>query len=288
MNQLHSDPNWPRALHWLEKGSANPQINVVGCPTNVSITPGNCHLAPAAIRQALAKYSLHSYQHETDLGSIPVKDWGDTSTLETVIATGPTVILGGDNGVTLHGVRALAKATGSTIERIGLITLDAHHDLRHLDGGDHNGNPVRRLLEDGLYGTNVVQIGIQSFANSSTYAAVAKDNDIQVITNETCHWLGALRVFQDALDLLAMRVDHIYFDLDLDVMDRAFAPGCPGSRPGGLAPWQVRQIARFAGTHPKVQVMDLVELDPTLDVNDITALTAAACLLEFVAGKSEQ
>jgi formiminoglutamase len=288
MNQLHGDPHWPRALHWLETGSSQPQVNVVGCPTNVSITPGNCHLAPTAIRQALAKFSLHSYQHSADLGQAHVRDWGDEAELTAVLASAPSVILGGDNGVTLLGVRALAAAMNSPIERIGLITLDAHHDLRHLGGGDHNGNPVRRLLEDGLYGTNVVQIGIQSFANSSHYATVAQDNDIHVITNETCHWLGALRVFQDALDLLALRVDHIYFDLDLDVMDRAFAPGCPGSRPGGLAPWQLRQIARLAGTHPKVRAMDLVELDPTLDVNDITALTAAACLLEFVAGKTER
>lgn len=288
MNQLHADPNWPRALHWLESGKSDSQINIVGCPTNVSITPGNCHLAPTAIRQALAKYSLHSYQLLVDLERAKVRDWGDEADLSLPIAGSPTVILGGDNGVTLHGVRALAKATNTKIERIGLITLDAHHDLRHLEGGDHNGNPVRRLLEDGLYGTNVVQIGIQSFANSSSYATVAEDNNIQVITNEMCHQQGASKVFQDALDLLAARVDHIYFDLDLDVMDRAFAPGCPGARPGGLTPWQVRQIARYAGLHPKVRVMDLVELDPSLDINDSTALTAAACLLEFVVGKAEQ
>ena len=87
-----------------------------------------------------------------------------------------------------------------------------------------------------------------------------------------------------ALEHLAERADAIYVDVDLDVLDRAFAPACPGARPGGLAPMEVRRAARLAGRHPKVRAMDIVEVDPTQDVADVTVLTAASCLLSFSAG----
>jgi arginase family enzyme len=50
--------------------------------------------------------------------------------------------------------------------RSASITLDAHFDMRDLDSGLSNGNPVRALLEDGLPGANIAQVGLASFANS--------------------------------------------------------------------------------------------------------------------------
>ena len=173
---------------------------------------------------------------------------------------------------------------GSDLSRIGLITLDAHLDVRDTVDGPMNGNPVRMLIEDGLPGQNVIQIGLQSFANSTPYASYANQQGIQGIPVGVIWKEGIEKVFSKALTQLSARVDAIYFDLDLDVLDRAFAPACPGSRPGGLHPWHVRMAARLAGAHPKVRAMDLVEMDPTKDVADVTALVAAACLLEFAAG----
>jgi formiminoglutamase len=91
-------------------------------------------------------------------------------------------------------------------------------------------------------------------------------------------------VMQDALDELAGRADAIYVDLDVDVLDRAFAPACPGARPGGLTPADVQAAARIAGAHPKVRAMDIVEVDPSKDVADVTVLAAASFLLSFAAG----
>ena len=64
------------------------------------------------------------------------------------------VALGGDNSITY----SVAKCVAAT----GLITFDAHYDLRD---GVSNGSPVRRLIESGLAGKNVVQIGIADFSN---------------------------------------------------------------------------------------------------------------------------
>jgi arginase family enzyme len=95
---------------------------------------------------------------------------------------------------------------------------------------------------------------------------------------------GIEQAVGEALDSLEESVDAIYVDLDLDVLDRAFAPATPGSRPGGLTPAELRSAARLCGAHPKVRVMDLVEIDPAKDVSDATAYAAGLCLLSFASG----
>ena len=273
-------------------------LGVLGAPLNHSITPGRCDLAPAAIRKAMYRFSPYDIEHDIDLDVLTVRDYGDlplsSSTPEDALQplshavrealseNDALVLIGGDNGITRPGVHGL----GIPLEKIGLVTLDAHFDLRDSDGGLMNGNPVRALLADGLPGRNIVQIGIQAFANSSAYAGVAREAGITVVTAEEALSEGPSQVLHRALDRL--EVDTIYFDLDVDVLDRSFAPGCPGARPGGLAPWQVRQCAFEAGLHPKVRAMDLVEVDPDKDMNDVTSLAAASFLLAFASGLAKR
>src|SRR5207302_7654219 len=73
-----------------------------------------------------------------------------------------TLLVGGNNAITRPAVLGL----GGSLDEIGLITLDAHFDMRDLDQGLSNGNPVRALLQDGLPGANIAQVGLASFANS--------------------------------------------------------------------------------------------------------------------------
>lgn len=285
----YEDSGWNRASEWLLAECHHPRttLNVLGVPLNFSVTPGSCDLAPEAIRQALFRFSTHSFHDFSDLRHIRVSTADDTVETEKIAAileTSKTILLGGDNGVTRLGVNALATAKSVSLDRIGVVTLDAHLDLRHLDDGPMNGNPIRGLIEDGLPGTNIVQIGLQSFANSPEYAQYGVAQGIRQVTAEQCWSSDFGLLFRTELDRMAEQCDHIYFDLDLDVMDRAFAPGCPGSRPGGLMPHHIRQAARIAGGHPRVWAMDIVELDPQIDINSTTALAAAACLLEFASG----
>jgi formiminoglutamase len=272
------------------------RLTVLGAPAaRGSITPGRCDLAPAAIRKALERFSTYHFGSGCDVRRVHVSDAGDLEIssftpeqafepiragLERALERADAVVLlGGDNSITRPGCHALGD-----LSRCALVTLDAHLDLRYLDEGLTNGNPVRALLRDGLPGDHIFQIGIQSFANSAPYAAVAREAGIHVITAECVMERGIAAVLEEALRHLDTRVDRIYIDLDLDVLDRIYAPATPGSRPGGLTPHHVRQAARMCGEHPKVRVMDLVEMDPTQDVAGATGLTAAACLLEFAVG----
>ncbi|HET6771242.1 MAG TPA: agmatinase family protein [Actinomycetota bacterium] len=297
---MAEDPNWPRASAWLA-GDHLPEpvgtLAVLGAPLHLgSITPGRCDLAPAAIRKALERYSTYDADTGVDLRRLVVSDLGDVdvadsrpeealaplsegvrSALDSATAV---AVLGGDNSVTRPG----CHGTAQSLDRLGLVTLDAHHDLRDLDEGLSNGNPVRALLSDGLPGENIVQVGIAPFANSPAYAEVATKAGITVVTVDAVRERGIDAAVSEALEALAERADRIYVDLDIDVLDRAFAPGSPGSRPGGLTPWEVQRAAGLCGRHAKVNVIDIVEVDPSLDVSDVTALSAARCVLSFASG----
>jgi len=91
-------------------------------------------------------------------------------------------------------------------------------------------------------------------------------------------------VIAAALDQLARSADAIYVDFDIDVLDRAFAPAAPGSRPGGITPAELRTAARLCGANPKVLIADLVEIDPERDVAGGTVSAACMCLLAFASG----
>ncbi len=300
-SQIKDDPYWPRASAWLaekQTGEVNGMLGVIGAPVRRgSITPGRCDLAPQAVRAILRKFSCYDIDADVDLRALGVIDPGDLpladATLEEAfdpiraevsgllnMGIAAVVLLGGDNGITRPGVHGL----GEDLNEIGLITLDAHFDLRDLGNGLSNGNPVRALLRDGLPGRNIVQIGIQPFANSQAYAEVARDAGITVVTMNQIRKHDVESILIESLEDLAGRVKSIYIDLDIDVLDRSFAPATPGSRPGGLTPWELRRVAWLCGYHPKVKAIDLVEVDPTQDVADATVMTTAACLLSFASG----
>jgi arginase family enzyme len=293
---VSDDPNWPRAKAWLA-GDHHPEpvarLAVMGVPLHLgSITETRADIAPAAVREALTGFSV--WDGEGDLRRVAVRDLGDLgladSSPEDAVSpvmeamagaeADAVVLLGGDNSITRPGVHGLDLP----FDRVGLLTLDAHFDLRDTAAGMLNGNPVRARLEDGLPGENIAQVGIQPFANSPEYAAVARDAGIAVVPAEEVRARGIEAAVAEALARLEERAEAIYVDLDVDVLDRAFAPACPGARPGGLTPSDLNAAARLAGAHPKVRAVDLVEVDPTEDVAAVTVLATAAALLSFAAG----
>ena len=77
----------------------------------------------------------------------------------------------------------------------------------------------------------------------------------------------------------------MHVDLDVDVCDRAVAPACPASVPGGLSAYELRQAARAAGADRRVVSIDLAEVDVTADTADQrTVRLMALCVLEAAAG----
>ena len=295
---MSDDPLWPRALDWLSRGSRSEgaRLGVVGVPlSRTSISASSAHTNPAAVRAALGRFSTYSAELEVDLETLEVIDHGDLDVSRLLgeeaidqvvagIAALPShdlvILLGGDNAITRPAARGLA----ADLSRVGLLTLDAHHDVRGFHDGATNGTPVRGLIEDGLAAANVTQIGIGDFTNSRAYRAWCEGRGITLVNAIDARDEGVGGCVRRHLDLLAATCDWIYVDLDVDVLDSAYAPGCPGARPGGLAPFELHAAAREAGLHPLVRAIDIVEVDAGRDPHGVTVDNAALCLLSAAAG----
>ncbi|WP_417510877.1 arginase family protein [Microbacterium sp.] len=295
---LSVDELWPRAGGWAEFDSAQQTDAVLlGVPTwRTSLSPTGAHATPAAIRAALRRYSatlmgppvvdLDEVLRIADAGDIAEPD-GDDGIAATVArvaelsaADAFVIALGGDNSLTYP----VARGAGTS----GLITIDAHFDLRD---GVSNGSPVRRLVEDAplserIDPTRIVQIGIADFANSAAYARRAAEWGIRVITLDELRRRGIADVSAEAVEIAgAGDAARIHLDIDVDAADRAIVPGCPASVAGGLAAFELRTLVRSFARDPRIVSADIAEVDATADTDDErTVRLAALCVLELLAG----
>lgn len=287
------------SIHSLLTAESNASAAIVGAPLALeSITPGRCDLAPAAVRAAMKRVSVYDVETGTDLSGMRVYDAGDMplAALTPKDAFEPiarsvrqlcahhtlTIVLGGNNAITrpcVHGVDA-------SLKQVGLLTLDAHFDLRDTDGGLNNGNPIQALIEDGMQGTHISQIGIAPFANTLKAHGKAKAAGISVRTLAECFERGFCAVVAEELDRLARICKHVFVDFDIDVIDRAQMPAAPGARPGGINVRDFFAATRIITAHRAVKCVDLTEFDPSIDSNATGALTAARWVAEVLAGLS--
>jgi formiminoglutamase len=293
---LPQDPSWPRAGHWLGRSGSEPgaacDLALLGVPAHAtSISPTGADATPAAIREALLRYSTWSASRGIDIAALRATDLGDVldpdapggdERVAAAIAPardcGLLVALGGDNSITYAVMRGLL----GDVSGCGLITVDAHHDLRD---GVSNGSPVRRLIEAGLPGAHVVQIGIADFSNSPAYAARARDLGITVVPRDELRRRPLEEIVAHALEIAGASERRVFVDLDVDVCDRSAVPACPASAPGGIGADELRQLAFLLARDRLVAGLDITEVDASADAADgRTVRLAALLVLEAAAG----
>jgi agmatinase len=217
-----------------------------------------------------------------DIGDFPIALGDIPATLAAIeqaaVAIPHLIALGGDHGVTLGLLRALARRTGP----LGLVHFDAHVDTwsDSFSQPFGHGSPFRHAIVEHLVDPHrMVQVGIRS-----------------PMPREVWDWtlgqgvtvLSAQQVHADQPAVVAARVRDVvgdgpvYLSFDIDALDPAFAPGTGTPEIGGLASWQAQAILRdltglaWAG-------MDVVEVAPAYDVSEITALAAATMVWEYLA-----
>ncbi|WP_047983851.1 formimidoylglutamase [Ornithinibacillus californiensis] len=276
-------------------------FGMVGLPlSKPSISHSGAAFAPGAIREAMQSYSVYSGEQTFDLEE-GIIDFGDVemhptdiignqerlyeglSDIFQVKAADNWFLLGGDHSVSYSSIKAFKEHYG----KVGVIQFDAHHDLRNTeDGGPTNGTPFRRLLEDNIIsGEDLVQIGIRDFTNAHAYHKYAIEQGITIYTMKDVRAKSLTNILTSEVEKLSKSVDSIYLSVDMDVLDQAFAPGCPVIGPGGMDSTTLLEGINLAAQHDKVKAMDIVEIDPTIDIRNMTSRVAAYVLLEFMKGK---
>ena len=284
---LPHDKKWPRASSLFSADPTASEVVLLGIPAHLtSLSQTSAHLTPAAVREDLARYSTYSSQHDIDLSMLKMADAGDVtepdgaqgeervaSAVGAITRDGNLLIaIGGDNSITY----SVAVRIFPDLSNVGLITLDAHHDLRD---GVSNGSPIRRLIQAGLPGQNIVQIGISDFANSAKYSARAKEYGITVIHRSVLRACSMEEVMRQALEIAGSDGRPIYVDLDVDVCDRSVVPACPASIPGGISADELRQAAFMACADKRVRAIDITEIDASRDSEDRRTTRLAALLI---------
>jgi len=172
--------------------------------------------------------------------------------------------LGGDHSITYPIMRAFASVHPS----LNILHIDAHGDLYD----DFEGNrfshacPFARIMEEGL-AKRLVQIGIRTYNKHQ---------------REQAHRFGVEAIeMKDWKDNASFAFEGpIYLSLDLDALDPAFAPGVSHHEPGGFTTRQVLSIIQ--NLTGKIVGADIVELNPTRDINGMTAMVAAKFFKEIL------
>ncbi|MHB8489566.1 MAG: agmatinase family protein [Candidatus Dormibacteria bacterium] len=289
------------AREWLAGDATAPDLVLFGAPiSKASITPVESWSTPPAFREALRRFPTWDAEHHNDCAALRVRDAGDVegdrdepdahaahdrieaAAEDAARTAGHVVIVGGDNSLTRPALRGLMNAVPGAWS---LLTLDAHHDCRPATGGSRNGTPVRELIEAGLPGARVAQIGIHPLGNAREHADWARAQGIHIVPLGTVRRDGMDAVVAAAMShLLERGAERVYVDFDIDVVDRAFAPACPASLPGGMQPHELLRAAYLFGADPHVVAADLCEVDANADVNGMTVRLMAATFLNFCSG----
>ena len=261
---------------------AGRAVRLVGLPTdrNSSFLRGPAQ-APGVIRRQLfsdmgnpaaeSGLELGTDIAFDDLGDLPLReDAGDdglimTTVSDTVAEGYVPLCLGGDHAVTYPIVRALAERHGP----IEILHFDAHPDLYDDFGGNRrsHASPFARIMEEGA-AKRLVQVGIRTLNRHQREQAARFGVEIVPMDDFT----------PDRVPRLG---GPLYISIDLDGLDPAYAPGVSHHEPGGLSVRQLLDVLRRQDA--PIVGADVVELNPTRDINDMTATVAAKFVKELAA-----
>ncbi|TCP59188.1 formiminoglutamase [Tumebacillus sp. BK434] len=294
-----------KVARWIGQWDGTEELvaGVIGIPlSKPSISVSGASTTPAAIRTAFKSFTTYSLEYGVDLQTLAVRDLGDIAmhvtdnaeshrrieeSLRALYQQQPDlipIIFGGDHSITCPSMKAFVDRHPG--KKVGIIHFDAHHDVRNFeDGGVSNGTPFRGILESGIVsGKNIVQIGIRGFMNSKPYHDYVTGHGVTVFTARDVHRQGMEAILNQALEIAGDGTDVLYVSFDVDVIDQAFAPGCPAIGTGGMNPWDAMDALHRLGTLPQVQGLDFVCIDPTVDVRNVTSRLAVQFMLTFLAG----
>ncbi|MBP2016783.1 agmatinase [Symbiobacterium terraclitae] len=281
----------------LPSSREGARLAILGMPfdTAASFRVG-ARFGPQAIRQA----SMLLFPYNPVQGVFPFEethgiDIGDLSVIPHSIHRSYAIIaaavedllrrgivpigLGGDHSVTLATLRAAHRVHGP----LALIHMDSHTDTWDTYYGEKywHGSPFIRAAEEGLVDpAKVFQIGIRGTLNHPGDISASLDLGYNVITMRELRQRGMAAVVAEVKERIGQSPCFLSFDIDF--VDPAFAPGTGTPEVGGYTSHETLELVRSL-TGLNYVGFDVVEVLPSHDPAQITALLAATLVHEFAA-----
>jgi len=271
-------------------------VAILGIPTDGAVVyRSGARFGPEGIRSASVMLRNYNPLLAVDVVErLSLVDYGDVPTvpgsteaslersraaIEEVVRAGVTTLcLGGDHTVLLAELRALAPVHGP----LGLIQLDAHHDLWDEYFGQRlfHGSVVRRAVEEELIDpARSIQAGLRGSLAAREDASLPARFGIDALSFEELAALGPGEFSARARERVGSGPCFLSFDIDF--IDPAFAPGTGTPEVGGPSSREALTYVRsLAGLD--FRGFDCVEVSPPFDPAGITAFAAANACFEML------
>ncbi len=294
------------------------QISIIGVPMDFGQMLRGVDMGPAALRYTGLIPRLRALGHVVrDRGDvkIPIRDPDREATLspekyleeitqicQAVFEAGREEVrqgyfplfLGGDHSITVGTVSAV---TGDD-SPLGLIWIDAHGDFNTPEtsaSGNIHGMPLAALIGEGhpslvnvgspgmkIHPENVVMIGQRDLDPAEKKRL--KKSGITIFTMRDIDEQGISSVANKAI-MKFVHLKRIHLTVDMDALDPLEAPGVGTPVPGGITYREAHLLMETLADSGKVTSMDIVEINPILDVANKTAELAVELTLSAL-GKS--
>lgn len=287
-------------------------IHIIGVPLDLGGGRRGVDMGPSAVRIAGLSERLQALGHRvTDRGDVrtptpETQDPGDEKkrfvheiqgvcdqlyqeSLHTLSDGAVPVVLGGDHSVAAGSVAASAAFTQRSQQPLGLLWLDAHADMNTpatSPSGNVHGMPLAALLGEDPRELAMVGGFAPKVLAAHTVLVGVRDLDVRerdelrasgvhVFTMKDIDRQGIARVMEQAIALASVGTAGLHVSFDLDVCDPTIAPGVGTPVRGGLNYREAHMAMEMIADVQRLVALDLVEVNPVLDLQNVTAVLAA-------------
>ncbi len=298
----------------------NIALSLIGAPTDIGAGSRGASMGPEALRVAGIQAALEALGLQVlDTGNLsgPANPWQPPVDgyrhLAEVVAWNQAVhdavfaalqsgrlpiLLGGDHCLGLGSVSAVARHCRAAGKKLRVLWLDAHADFNTrvlTPSGNLHGMPVACLCGQGPQA--LIEIGGQVPAINPKWVRQIGIRSVDAGEKRLVHDIG-LEVFdmryidemgmRHTMELALATLDehtHLHVSFDVDFLDPDIAPGVATTVPGGPTYREAQLCMEMIADSGRLASLDVMELNPALDVRNRTALLAVD-LIESLFGKS--
>ncbi len=288
----------------LDNNQDSPKVGILGYAGEEGVKRNQGRLGtaegPNAIRKSLGTLAFHLPEKSKifDYGDIYTEnsnleashDLISTTVLNLLQTKHFPILLGGGHDLALAHGRGVYQYLDAKNQKLGIINMDAHFDLRPtIDGKGHSGSPFLQLAEENPDTFQYLCLGVQRSVNPKSLFETADKIGAKWMVMEDFR-LNNWEVIQEKILWFLDSVDKIYLSVDMDGFSSAFAPGVSAPSPMGFRPEFAFKVFELLASSKKLISMDVVELNPAFDHDHATARLAARCaeyVVRKVLGKTE-
>ncbi len=192
------------------------------------------------------------------------------------------LFIGGDHSISISLEKAFKDYATKHNKIPVIIHIDAHPDICDFYNNSSYSHacPNMRAIDNGYLPENITLIGIRGYEEQEVIY-LNQHPELKVYNASYLNEHGYEQVLKELVNKYQNNKYAIYLSYDIDANDPSFAPGTGTPEAFGLNSYELMKFVRNLFTYLPIWGMDLVEISPKLDNNDITSWLGLKTLLEI-------